>query len=340
MAMSRRTFLNTCLGLGVIAVAGRHAAQAAVHRERWYLFGTLVDVTLAGPGPEAASQALTALSADLQQRNRDWHPWKPGMMGDINQAIAAGKPIAVDDHMAFMIGQSQQLHRDSEGLFNPAIGKVIGEWGFHGSSPIDWHLPPHAAIEKVIATAPSPDDLRIVDNRLTGSNPEVQLDFGGYAKGYAIDLGRRLLASQGVEHALINAGGDLVTLGDAPAGDPWRVAVQHPQRKGAIAWLDTYGGEVVFTSGNYERYREYEGRRYPHIIDPRDGMPVQGVASATVVHTDGGLADAAATALVVAGVDKWREVAAKLDIDQAMVVDQDGRIEMTPAMKQRMHLVG
>ena len=137
---------------------------------------------------------------------------------------------------------------------------------------------------------------------------------------------------------MINAGGDLVTLGHAPDEHPWRVAIRHPQRNGQIAWLEVYGSEAVFTSGNYERYREHNGIRYPHIIDPRTGGAVQEIASATVVHRDAALADAAATALVVAGSKHWRDVAERLGVDQAMVVDAQGRIDQTSAMAERLRL--
>jgi thiamine biosynthesis lipoprotein len=309
-----------------------------MHRQQWYLFGTLVDVTLGGVSLAEPIPTFSALSAELQRRNRDWHPWQPGMMGDINDAIAENEGIEIDEHMAYMIGHSQAIHRASDGLFNPAIGKVIRLWGFHGGDSVNWKMPQAEAIERVITARPSPLDLRVEDGRLCSSNREVQLDFGGYAKGYAIDLGRRLLAARGIGHALINAGGDLVTLGDAPDGNPWRVAIRHPQRGGRIAWMEASGDEAVFTSGNYERYRENGGRRYPHIIDPRTGRPVRGVASATVVHTDAALADAAATALVVAGPGRWRDVADALGVDRAMVVDEQGRVALTPAMRGRVHL--
>lgn len=338
MPMTRRDFLNACLGLGVIAVAGQQVVRAASHREQWYLFGTLVDVTLGSLDADEAASAFSALSAELQQRNRDWHPWRPGIMGNINSAIASSEPIAVDGHMAHMVSQCQRLHHVSGGTFNPAIGKIVAQWGFHGDSLERGQLPDRDVIARILATSPSPQDLHLQDGVLISRNTDVHLDFGGYAKGYAIDLGRRLLAQQGVSQALINAGGDLVTLGDAPDGEPWRVAIRHPQRDGQIAWLDVHGGEAVFTSGNYERYREYQGVRYPHIIDPRTGGPVQEIASATVVHHDAALADAAATALVVAGPEQWREVAEGLGVEQAMVVDAQGRIEQTLAMQERLEL--
>jgi thiamine biosynthesis lipoprotein len=339
--MNRRTFISGCLGLGVVAATGYGLARIPVERERWYLFGTLVDVTLAGVEPAEARGVLGGLSAALQRMNDDWHPWKPGVMGDINDAIARGEPIGIDGHMQHMLDQVGRIYGATDGAFNPAIGGIVGAWGFHGGGTEGWRPPSDELVDGLLSAAPKPTDLAVHDDMLSSCNAHVQLDLGGYAKGYALTLGMRLLEQRGVRNALINAGGDLLTLGDAEpgiAGRPWRVAVRHPQRPGSIAWLDTQGGEAVLTSGNYERFHEYAGRRYPHIIDPRTGRPACEVASATVIHRDAALADAAATALVVSGMRNWRDTAAALGIEQAMMVDDRGRVEMTPAMRERVHL--
>lgn len=341
MSMNRRTFIYSALGLGVVAAAGPALTRVPVEREQWYRFGTLVDVTLNDVSPELARVALGRLGSALKEMNADWHPWQPGVMGNINRAIAGGESVPIDDHMDFMLGQVRQIYSVTGGTFNPAIGHVVGAWGFHGAETGAWCPPSARHIASLLESQPNPTNLSSQGNQLTSSNPMVRLDLGGYAKGYALTLGMRLLQEQGVRNALINAGGDLLTLGDAEpgiVGRPWRVAVRHPQRTGAIAWLDTLGGEAVLTSGNYERFREYAGKRYPHIIDPRTGMPAPEVASATVVHTDAALADAAATALVVAGLSGWRDIAAALDIELAMVVDGQGRVTMTPGMRERVHL--
>ena len=103
-----------------------------------------------------------------------------------------------------------------------------------------------------------------------------------------------------------------------------------------IASVGVADGECVLTSGNYERYREFEGVRYAHIIDPRSGYPVAHVASATVISIQGGLADAAATALSVAGPVDWPRIAAKMGLTQVMLVDDQGKVYLTPQMQSRI----
>ena len=105
---------------------------------------------------------------------------------------------------------------------------------------------------------------------------------------------------------------------------------------GVIGAVEVSGDEALFTSGNYERFRQDAAERYPHILDPRRGWPVREVASATVIAAGGGLADAAATALIVAGLDGWPEVARSLELDQVLIVDEAGRVFLTPAMAQRV----
>jgi thiamine biosynthesis lipoprotein len=106
--------------------------------------------------------------------------------------------------------------------------------------------------------------------------------------------------------------------------------------EGVIASLEVLDGECVLTSGNYERYREYQGIRYSHIIDPRTGYPVEHVVSATVISKNGGLADAAATALSVAGPAHWHKIATQMGLAEVMLVDENGEVHLSPAMGERI----
>jgi thiamine biosynthesis lipoprotein len=336
MPISRRGFLASCLTAGAFALTGC-ARGERLYREQWYLFGTLVDVALSEYDKEKVAPALIALSTRLQHIHHQWHAWKPGELLRLNQAIARGESMAVDPELARLLKGTQSLHRLSEGAFNPAIGGVIGLWGFH-SDELPKGAPPRVQqIERLLADQPNPQELHIADGIVSSSNPQVQLDLGGYGKGYAIDLGMALLREHGIANGVINAGGDLCVIG-SKSGRPWRIAIRHPQGKGALAWLETSHSESVFTSGNYERYRDDHGKRYAHIINPRTGMPVDEIVSATVVHHNGAVSDAAATALVVAGPERWHETATTLGINQAMIVDRHGRVQVTRALADRLYL--
>ncbi len=111
----------------------------------------------------------------------------------------------------------------------------------------------------------------------------MEIDFGGIGKEYAADRAATILQDEGVSHALVNLAGDVRALGTQPDGAPWRVAIRHPRREGAvIAYVELAGGAVA-TSGDYERYFDLDGRRYCHILNPRTAMPVAHWQSVSVV---------------------------------------------------------
>lgn len=315
------------------------AGEVPTYQAQFYVFGTLVDITVVGAEPAKAEKAIAAINADFQRMNHEWHAWKPGPLTDLNKAIADGKSAPVIPSLIPIIKQSKVLYRKSDGLFNPAIGRLLNLWGFQADEPPNGPPPPRAVITDLVSKHPSMDDVEIRDGMLICDNPAVKLDFGAFAKGYAVDRAIDQLRAMGIKNAIVNAGGDLRAIGSH--GDrPWKVGIRHPQGKGVLASLDVEGDESVFTSGNYERYREYEGVRYMHILDPRTGMPVQGVTSVTVIHDNGAVADAAATALVVAGPKEWHRIAKKMGIKYVMLVDETGTVYMNPRMAKRVVFTG
>lgn len=267
--------------------------------------------------------------------HNEWHAWEPGLLTEINRGIAAGLPVLASPEIIEMIRHSQFVEEQTKGRFNPAIGALIRLWGFHTSDyPIIGPPPGRSQVEKLVRQGPSSLEIQVDGMTVTASNPAVQLDFGGIAKGYAIDTACDILKTLGVNNAIVNAGGDLKAIGSH--GDrPWRVAVRKPGG-GVIGVLETGPDEAVFTSGNYERFRQDNETRYPHIIDPRSGWPVTDVASVTVIAPEGWLADAAATAVIVGGLEDWIEVARSLGLTQVMVVDEHGTAHLTEKMNARV----
>jgi thiamine biosynthesis lipoprotein len=304
-----------------------------------FVFGTIVEVKLWGATEEQADHVFADLQKMFQRMHHDWHAWEPGLLMDINQAFAEGRGVEAEPGLVEMIRRSQQIEAATQGRFNSAIGGLIGLWGFHTSDyPIIGPPPGQADIDQILVHKPSSLDIHIDGLRLSSDNPWVQLDFGGIAKGYAVDLAIARLRELDIDSAIVNAGGDLRVMG-RHGERPWRVAIRKPGG-GVIGAVEVRGDEALFTSGNYERFRQDQLKRYPHILDPHTGWPVEGVASATLITDEGIVADAAATALVVAGVTGWTEVAHALHLDQVLIVDESGIVYLTPDMEQRVRFSG
>lgn len=300
-----------------------------------YVFGTKVDITTFGAEADKAQSAVAELERQFQRMHKDWHAWKPGELTQLNAAIAAGQRFTVSPFLLPLIEQAKQLESLSDGLFSPAIGAIIGAWGFHADERPKGLRPDFDTIRALAAAHPTMADVRIDGDQVLSGNLVVQMDFGGFAKGVALDRAEAVLRSFGIENALINAGGDINTLGQG--GDrPWKVGIRDPKSWGVIATLELQPGEDIYTSGNYERFREIDGVRYAHIIDPRTGWPVEHIVSSTVITTNGALADAAATALSVAGPDDWHRIAKRMGVKFAVLVDDRGQVYLNPAMRARI----
>ncbi|MEW6645654.1 MAG: FAD:protein FMN transferase [Pseudomonadota bacterium] len=322
-------------GLLLLFVLLSGCARPQLYEAQVYVFGTLADISVWGAEEQTARAAVDAVAADFQRMHHEWHAWEPGPLVDLNAAIAAGRPAAVPATIIPLIERSQEIYLLSEGRFNAGIGRLLNLWGFQSSERPSGPPPSREAIAALLAQRPAMTDLQLQDGTLYSSNTAVQLDFGGIAKGYAVELALQRLHSFGIDNAIVNAGGGLGVIGQRGERH-WNVGIRHPQGQGILASLEVLDGEHVHTSGNYERFREHEGLRYAHILDPRTGWPVDSITSCTVISRDGTLADAAATALVIAGRDDWHRVAQKMGIKYVMLVSEDGTVYMNPAMAARV----
>ena len=307
------------------------------HQQTLLVFGTLLDIKAYTDRPEHFNKAVSGLEQTFQEMHREWHAWKgEGELVRLNRAIAEGRGSRVSPSLAQLLGNARDYATASDELFNPAIGGLIGLWGFHSDEPPGGPPPAADQIEALLAARPSMRDLQFDGLELSSGNPSVAIDLGAFAKGYALNLAIDQLREQGIDNAIVNAGGDLCVSGRR--GDrSWMIGIRHPLGEGVIASVGVSDGECVLTSGNYERYREHEGVRYAHIIDPRSGYPVRHVASATVISKDGGLAEAAATALSMASPQGWRRIAARMKLKEVMLVDDQGVVYLTPAMRKRVN---
>jgi thiamine biosynthesis lipoprotein len=333
MILLRFFLLVSLLALSACSGDDDKALQA-----KFDAFGTEIDVSLYGVDETTADKTVTLLEQSFSDVNNTWHAWHPSVLTTINEAISEGKTIAVSAEVETLINQAKTLAIASNNLFNPAAGKLFELWGFHQDDWFVSHPPPsEAAINAWLDDIPTMADIHIINGKLRSDNSEVKLGFGGFAKGYAVDTAITILQNLGITNALVNIGGDLRAIG-SHGERPWIIGVRHPRKDGMLAAIALKGDESIFTSGDYERFFEYQGTRYPHIIDPRTGLPARDVTSVTVLHTNAAEADAAATALLVAGKD-WPQIAQAMGIDRVMLVRPDGQIELSPKMAKRARLI-
>jgi len=315
--------------------------KAPLHQQESFVFGTRVEVLIAGLEETQARPAAAAVMREFDRLHRTYHAWQPSELSMLNEAIAAGKALAVKPEMAALLADAQRLAALGEALFDPGIGALIRLWGFQ-SEEFKAVLPDPVALAAWRAAKPGIAELQLDGTHVSSRNRAVAIDFGGYLKGVALDRAAAILHEQGVGNALINIGGNVMALG-TKNGERWRVGIQHPRQPGPLATLELNDGEAIGTSGDYQRYFELDGKRYCHLLDPRSGEPVIHTRSLTVLITPrpfaGTLSDMASKPLFISGND-WPGLAKKLAVDEVLRIDAEGHIQVSAALIRRLEFVG
>jgi len=323
------------LSLVVLSLVG--CSKPFLYQEQGYVFGTRVEVSIYGASDVHAQQAAAEVMQEFQRLHNMLHAWKPSELSDLNTAFARGRARNVSPEMANILADAAQLSSQSGGLFNPAIGGMVKLWGFHADE-FKSALPDSKQLAALVAKNVQMRDINFHQTQVSSHNRAVQLDLGGYAKGYALDRAVWILKQKGIQHALINIGGNVLALGKH-GERAWRVGIQHPRKPGPIATLELHDGEAIGTSGDYQRYFMLGEKRYCHLLDPRNGQPVQGVQAVTVLTRGanaGVRSDVTSKPLFIAGAAGWREAAAQMNVSHALLIDENSTIHTTAVMQQRL----
>ncbi len=337
--MQRQRLLACAALLPLLAAC---AGRDEVHHVQGHVFGTQVEVSIYGPSERDAQQQGAAVLREFDRLHHKYHAWQPSQLTALNDAIARGEPFEADGEMVALLRSAAELSARSGDTFNPAIGRLIRLWGFQ-KNDIGAGGPPAAEIARLVKANPRMADLRFEGKRITSSNRSVMLDLGGYAKGYALDRAAQILRQAHVKAALVNVGGNMIAIGQ-PGARPWMVGIRDPRGPDTVARVALHDNEAIGTSGDYERYFMKDGKRHAHIIDARTGQTVDLVASVTIITsggTDAGLrSDGNSKPLFVVGPDGWCDMAQRLGLKEAMLIDARGQVYATPAMMARTNQEG
>lgn len=268
---------------------------------------------------------------------RDWYAFGDGELARVNGQLAQGQPAPVSADLAPLITRALDLHARSGGLFDPGVCALVRLWQFDSEAALAAATgpPPATAIQALRRSQGTLAEAHFDGRTISVARP-LCIDLGGMAKGTALERARLVLRQRGIGNALLNIGGSSQLALGSKAARPWYIGLRDPQANRVFGRLALAPGEAASTSGNYERGYTKDHRRYHHILDPRTGAPSTGTASVTVLAWDAELADAASTALMVAGPTRFHAVCAALGIRAALLVTTTGTLVTTPGMAIRL----
>jgi thiamine biosynthesis lipoprotein len=293
------------------------------------VMGTELLIEAVGPDGESLDLAIAAAVAELERVEDLMTDWRPSELTRLNDAAGAG-PHTVPHELARHIARGVKFGELTGGAFDITYAGVGKLWDFKRVPPVVPDAATVAAALEVVGYQRLGVDLEADTVEL----PEgMRIGLGGIAKGYGVDRAMKVLMDHGVEHGLVNAGGDLKALG-RKLGESWQIAIRHPREEERVLAVIPVVNTCVVTSGDYARFFEHDGVRYHHIIDPRTGYPSTGCMSATVVAPDAAAADALATAMCVLGPEEGLAIIEKLPRVEALLVDMEGAVHVSAGLRQ------
>ncbi|GLS24349.1 FAD:protein FMN transferase [Marinibactrum halimedae] len=249
---------------------------------------------------EYAKSVADKVIEEIRRFEKKYSRYQPdSVVTKINES-AGKQAITVDVETAALLNYANVTWAESDGLFDITSGCLRRIWNFKEKI-----IPSQEIIEQTLANI-GWEHIQWSGSELYLPIVGMELDFGGFGKEYAADIAGSLCRKAGIEHGLIDLGGDLVAIGPHPDGSAWKVGIRNPNQPGQAATIvELYQGGLA-TSGDYERGFSLNGRYYSHILNPKTGWPVEGFASVTVIADQALIAGTATTVAMLKGIEKGK----------------------------------
>ncbi len=301
-----------------------------LHRN-FFLFNTLNSVSAETDDEKILDEVLALCK---RYENLFSHVNPESQLYGVNRA--KGRPLSVDPELAALVKTALAYCRESEGRYDITMGSVTRLWDFKRGI-----IPDAAEVSQALKHV-NYHTVCVQNGEISLDDPLACIDLGGIAKGYIADAILALLREHGIDHALVNLGGNVAVMGGKHDGKPWRVGIRKPLPSGAMSAIESFAtvaiheGSVV-TSGIYERAFTREDVLYHHILDPKTGFPAHtDLLSATVISRTSIEGDGFTTALIIMGADRALEFTCEHPEIEAILVTRDGDVLATPGVGNKI----
>ncbi|WP_081212461.1 FAD:protein FMN transferase [Salegentibacter sediminis] len=288
------------------------------------LMGSRFEITVVAKDSIVANKHIDTAVAEISRIEKLISSWDANSQTSEINRNAGVSPVKVSPELFELIARSIKISQLTDGAFDITYASMDKIWKFDGSMT---QMPSEEEINASVAKVGFQNIFLDRENSTVFLKMKgMKIGFGAIGKGYAADKAKALLISKGVASGIINASGDMNTWGKQPNGEDWKIAITNPMNKNKVFALLPITDGAVVTSGNYEKYVNFQGKRYTHIIDPRTGYPSSGIISVTVFAPKAELADALATSVFVMGKETGLDRINQLPGIECIIIDDKGNI--------------
>ena len=289
------------------------------------LMGNQFQITLVASDEIWANQMMDIAVNEISRIEKLLTTYNDESETNLINRNAGIKPVKVSEEVLQLIKRSLKISQVTDGAFDITYGSIDKSlWNF------DKHLTslPDALAARKAVKLINYRNVLIDDKNNTVMLKEkgMRIGFGGIGKGYAADRARFMLEQNGVESGIVNASGDMVAWGTQANGDFWNIGISHPDYPSIPLATLVLKNQAIATSGNYEKYVIIDGIKYSHTIHPKTGLPVKGVKSVTIIASNGEIADAMATPVMVMGPEAGISLIDQIPGIECILIDDNNRI--------------
>ena len=309
---------------GILFLLSYSLSAQNVYQRTVKLMGSRFDITVIANDSIKGNEYIDLAIGEISRIEEMISSWNPNSQTSAINYYAGVKPVIVSSELFDLVKRSISLSKITDGAFDISYASMDRIWKFDGSMTV---MPSEKEIANSVSKVGYENIIlneikKTIFLKLKG----MKIGFGGIGKGYAADKAKNLLITLGAKSGIINASGDMNTWGTQTDGKEWTVAITNPLKKNKAFALLPIRNSAVVTSGNYERFVQFNGKRYTHIIDPKTGYPSSGVISVTVFAPEAELADALATSIFVMGKDVGLDFINQLPKIECIIIDDLGDI--------------
>ena len=289
------------------------------------LLGNNFTISVVAEETSFAQENIDLAIAEIRRIEQLFTTYKDNSQTNLINQNAGIKPVIVDKEVFDLIERSIGISKITQGAFDISYGSIDKSlWNF----------------DKTMTTLPSLEEAKkrvylinynniLLDKEKCSvflKEKGMRIGFGGIGKGYAAEMAKNLLIKNNVTSGIINASGDLTTWGTQPNGKPWTIGIANPDLPASAFSYIEISNKAVATSGNYEKFIIIDGKKYSHTIDPKTGLPINGIKSVTIISSNAEFADAMATPIAIMGIKAGLYLIDQIPDLYCIIIDDNNKI--------------
>lgn len=308
-----------------------HSKGQKKYKQSLLLMGSNFDISVIANTSQEGEKYIKMAIDEISRIEELISSWDSKSQTSLINRSSGVKPVKVEKELFDLIERCISISKLTDGAFDITYASMDRIWKFDGSMK---EIPASEIINQSVSKVGYDNIVLDKSNQTVFLKIKgMKIGFGAVGKGYAADKAKKLLMQEGAVAGIINASGDMNTWGSQANGSEWMVGIKNPLNKNKVFATMPVSNKAVVTSGNYEKYVEFGGKRYSHIINPKTGYPSSGIVSASVFAPKAELADALATSVFVMGVDVGIDFIEQLNGVECILVDDSGKIHASKGIE-------